>query len=240
MARFILLGTGTGVGKTYVGAALARALHRVAPAASVLALKPVESGIPADSLEDLTRPFSPPQGSDARLLADSSVQVALPARHPLYPLPDPVSPHLAARSAHVTLSLPAIASWVAQAESAHTSTTAVTLLETAGAVLSPFDETTTNFDLARALDPARWILVAPDALGVLHDVRATLLALHALGREPDYLDLNAARTPDASTGTNAHELRHLGIRTVDATLGHGDDRSLDAFAARLLSDLTRP
>ena len=94
----------------------------------------------------------------------------------------------------------------------------VTLIETAGGALSPLSATATNLDLARALSPALWLLVAPDALGVLHDCRVTLAAL---GRAPDALALSAARALDASSGTNAEELRWLGIASPLCVLGPG-------------------
>jgi dethiobiotin synthetase len=88
------------------------------------------------------------------------------------------------------------------------------VVETAGGALSPLSDTETNLDLARALEPAELVLVAPDALGVLHDVRATWTAMRALLREPDQLVLCRARPPDASTGTNAAELERLGFGSV--------------------------
>ena len=56
---------------------------------------------------------------------------------------------------------------------------------------------------------ATWVLVASDRLGVLHDVCATLAAMRAHGACPDYLVLSAPAQADASTGTNAAELRRL-------------------------------
>jgi dethiobiotin synthetase len=111
------------------------------------------------------------------------------------------------------------------------------LIETAGGLFSPLSRRATNLDLALALEPALWILVAHDGLGVLHDVRATLLALRAVTtRTPDYLVLSASRTPDASTGTNAHELARLGLPKPIAVLSpHGDaPRELLPLARALL------
>ena len=60
-----------------------------------------------------------------------------------------------------------------------------------------------------ALDPAIWLLVASDRLGVLHDVNSTLAAMQAKSAAPAALVLSAPGEPDASTGTNSHELRRL-------------------------------
>jgi hypothetical protein len=42
---------------------------------------------------------------------------------------------------------------------------------------------------------------------------STLLAMKTLGRTPDWIVLSAPEQPDASTGTNAAELRQLGWAT---------------------------
>jgi dethiobiotin synthetase len=60
----------------------------------------------------------------------------------------------------------------------------------------------------RAIEPSVTILVAPDRLGVLHDVTACARKV---------IVLSAPRTPDASTGTNAAELESLGIAHVIAS-----------------------
>jgi dethiobiotin synthetase len=114
------------------------------------------------------------------------------------------------------------------------------VVETAGGVFSPLSSTAANFELALALDPAIWVLVAADALGVLHDVSATLLAMRARNRVPDHVVLSAARPPDASTGTNAAELAALGIATPSAVLARDDDRGLDALVASLMSPGRQP
>ena len=62
------------------------------------------------------------------------------------------------------------------------------LIETAGGALSPINENHTNLDLAVALEPSYWVLVGADRLGVLHDMRATLLAMANLTRLPDIIN----------------------------------------------------
>lgn len=189
--RVVILGTGTDVGKTYVTAAIARGL---AQRTSVLALKPIESGAPPG-------------------VAGDAGTIAAAADHPpalsQWRFLRPVSPHLAARENGVVIPIPDVASWVAEQE--RQGSRAVTLVELAGGVFSPLAPGATNADLALALDPALWILVAPDALGVLHDVTATL---RALPRRPDAVVLSSSRAPDASTGSNGPELGALGIADV--------------------------
>jgi dethiobiotin synthetase len=109
------------------------------------------------------------------------------------------------------------------------------LLETAGGAFSPLSSRTTNRDLATILEPAIWVLVASDSLGVLHDVRATLTALDAVGRRPDFLVLSQARDADSSTGTNERELRRVGLPKPIAYASRGADSSaLEPLARALL------
>ena len=223
----MILGTGTNVGKTHVTRALALALRTLRPDATVAALKPIESG------------FAPGPDSDANRLADAATPVSLPQPHPLFALPDPVSPHLAARRAGLPpIHVGAVVDWLTAWETCMTpqvvSCHLWSLVETAGAVFSPLSPDATNFELAKALDPALWVLVAPDCLGVLHDVRVTWEACDRRGRVPDYLVLSAARAPDASTGTNIEELRTLGIAEPVQSVGR-DSQDLSPLARALVA-----
>lgn len=188
--RIVIVGTGTSIGKTHLGVALVTGAAR--RGWSVCGLKPIESGAPAGAA-----------GEDATMLAAAST---FHVKHPPpYALPDPVSPHLAARRAGVVIEVDRIRRWVDE----HTAPWL--FIETAGALLSPLSKGLTNLDLAAALSPDRWILVAADRLGVLHDVSACRMALTArLGISPLVI-LQPPPTPDSSTGTNADELRLLGI-----------------------------
>ena len=231
--RVVILGCGTGVGKTRLSVALLRALvRRGLPA---LGLKPIESGI-----ENCGEVHAAPCASDAAALSSAgSLQTQLP--HPLYALREPVSPHLAARSAGIEIGLERVAAWVTAAEGIAApgvvSPSALwTIVETAGGVFSPLAPGATNFELAQALEPALWVLVAADALGVLHDVSSAWKAMRACGREPDHLVLSGARAPDASTGRNAAELTTLAIATPSAVLARDDDSGVNALLDRLLED----
>jgi dethiobiotin synthetase len=223
VTRVVVLGTGTGVGKTWVSRALAEALRR--RGAWVVASKPIETGFSGAASDGAA--------SDGAVLARASSQTPLA---PPFTFPDPVSPHLAARRAGRTIDLPTIARHVTEQANEMTShVTPFLIVESAGGCLSPLGPALTNTDLALALEPAFWILVAPDALGVLHDVGATLAALTTRGRRPDHLVLCAAREPDASTGTNAAELRELGIASPVATIARGEEGALGELADALLA-----
>lgn len=207
MPRIVVLGTGTSVGKTHVTVALARALSRSDSLASVGAVKPIESG----------------SGSDAHALRDASSSRS-PAVHPLYNFSEPLTPYLAAlRSRATPVMVSKVVAWLDEWEDhlavALSCPRHWTLVETAGGVFSPLAPAVTNYDLARALEPAIWVLVAADALGTLHAITATCEALRARGRSPDYLVLSAARAADFSTGTNAQVLADLAIFQPIAVLG---------------------
>jgi dethiobiotin synthetase len=198
MQRVVVLGAGTGVGKTWVSVALVRALR--AQGAPALGLKPIESG---------TEGGAP--GADASALAAASGTAEV---HQLYSLRHAVSPHLAADLDGLSVSLERARDWIGERETLYISSHSAnhwSVIETAGGVFSPLAPGVTNFELARKLEPAFWVLVAADALGVLHDLTATLEAMRARGRLPNACVLSQARAHDASTGTNARELQRLGI-----------------------------
>ena len=208
MRRIVVLGTGTGVGKTHVSVTLGRAFAASDPSLRIGLLKPIETG------------RQPHADGDAQRLERENHGVSPPALHPLYGFEPPISPHLAARRAGTKIDLQQVALWVEAWERAQGArSTDVLVIESAGGVFTPLGDAFTNFDLARALEPAIWLLVAPDALGVLHELTATLRALGAAGRVPDHVVLSAARGSDASTGTNADELRRLSIADPALELG---------------------
>lgn len=258
LLRVVIVGTGTGVGKTYVGTRLAQAwAQELGP---VLALKPVESGIEAPAAAQASGAFQTvPPGTDAFSLRAAATY----GGPPLYSFREPVSPHLAAQRENTSIELSEIRMWIEEQETQlgglmeaplgarpgeRTSSRArrpLSLVESAGGVFSPLSAERTNFDLAKSLDPAFWILVAPDSLGVLHDLGATLRGMQ--GRSPDLVVLSRSRTPDASTGTNAAEIyrvvysqlgknapRH---RQVPVLAHEADGSSLAQLVARLGDDL---
>lgn len=194
MKRIVVLGVGTNIGKTWVASALARS----ASPDVCLALKPIETGVTPDA----------PQG-DAELLSATAGHALIT---PLYALAAPVTPWLAAELEHQLIDPATAADWVREHEDTllHPTLRATTcIVETAGGVFSPLSQSATNLDLAQCLEPADWILVAPNRLGILHDVRATLDAMRAAARLPDLLLLNDCCPPDASSASNLTLLRRL-------------------------------
>ena len=128
----------------------------------------------------------------------------------LFAFADPVSPHLAAREAGIRIDLGAIERWVGD----HAAP--ITVIETAGALFSPVGHRTTNFDLVQSLRPDVVLLVAPDRLGVLHDLTTTLALAAARGGPELAILLSAPPRKDTSTSRNAAEIESLGIGRVVA------------------------
>ncbi|MCU0653912.1 MAG: dethiobiotin synthase [Polyangiaceae bacterium] len=195
----VVAGTGTDVGKTFVTSALLAELR--AQGAPASAWKPVASGV-------LPGQPSPDSAAHAEALG-------APVEPPLHCFQPPLSPHLAARRAGVHLTVAAI---VARAR-ALAERPGWLFVETAGGLFSPLNGTETNADLARALG-GLLLLVAPDRLGVLHDVLATTRAAAPMGVHADTIALSCPEVPDDSTGTNGEELgRLLGVRPAEFPRG---------------------
>ena len=231
MPRVIVLGCGTGVGKTWASVALIQSLERRGH--PCLGLKPVESGLG----EAWDRPLDA-TNSDAAALRNAC-SLAPHIRSPPYGFSAPISPHLAARDTGRRIDIVNIVHWTEEAEQRAASAMPApaclwTIVETAGGVFSPLSLTDTNFDLARQLEPAIWLLVGADSLGVLHDVSATWQAMVARGRAPDHLLLSQAREADASTGRNEGELTQLG-RPPIGVLKRGDFAGCAALTEALIS-----
>lgn len=221
--RIVVVGTGTGIGKTWLSCHLIRALR--SRGLHALGLKPIESGV---------TPLSTTDGGElARASFDDPI-LALALEHSApYRLVEPISPHLAARRAAIAINLEVPLIYVQTQESVH-GRLDVCVIETAGGLFSPLAPGITNWDLARIFEPARWLLVAPDALGVLHDVTATLRATKSLGRTPDAIALCRSRPADASTGTNADEIERLGIAARPCVFPDDGSAGLERLLANLL------
>ena len=208
MHTIVVLGTGTGVGKTYASTVIIDLLVGHFPG-TVMGLKPVESGVlVADQ-------------SDASTLGAHSRPILMPQH--AFALSAPVSPHLAAGLSGQEISVDAIVKWVngrtSSSQPVESMSTDWLLIETAGGAFSPLNPIETNATLAHALDPALCVLVAPDRLGVLHDLSATLIALEKVTRRPDLIVLDTPEISDSSTGTNRKEIERLKIAEIAGLVG---------------------
>lgn len=214
MMRVVVIGTGTGIGKTHLGSAVLRAaVARGWPSAG---RKPVESGVVPGAV------------TDAHLLeASGDVRPDTP---PPYVFADGVSPHLAARREGRIVDVEAAAAWsIASSGGAR-----LVVVETAGGLLSPLGRDVTNLDLTLAVHPDAVLLVAADRLGVLHEVGSARRILPPELWERTVVALVAPEVPDASTGCNAAELAWLGWVEEPCTWPRGArdaSKVLDALVA---------
>lgn len=191
----IVTGTGTEIGKTHVAGSLlvawARALSAAGhPAPQVLGLKPVESGVTGDL------------GADGALLERLSTFHVKRFPSP-YLLARAVSPHLAARDEGRTIELSRVCDRIEEARAAALDGLVV---ELAGGLFSPLGPDLANADVALELEADGVLLVAPDRLGVLHDLGSTTRAASAMGLFLLGIVLVAPAHADLSTGTNAAEV----------------------------------
>ncbi len=172
MQGVFVTGTGTGVGKSVVAAALAAAL--VAEGRTVVAAKPLLSGLDDDY------PVWPPDHELlARITGEPADEIASHRYGPA------VSPHLAARWAgdhHTAAQLAGEVRARVEARAAE-GTAPVLVAEGAGGLLVPLDdEGVTMADLAAALG-LPLVVAAHPGLGTINHVMLTLEAARSRGLE---------------------------------------------------------
>lgn len=185
MVAYFVTGTDTGVGKTRVSAALLQALHQ-AGHARVVGMKPVAAGCDWMSTEDA-------QGvahghwlnEDVAALRAAGTLAVPPAFDNPYALPEPLSPHLAARRAGEAIDLDHIeASFHALRQHAD-----AVVVEGAGGFIVPLSEPdpltgegswATSADLAMRLR-LPIVLVVGMRLGCLNHALLTQEAIAARG-----------------------------------------------------------
>ncbi len=190
----IVTGTDTGVGKTWVTCAVARALSE--RGIDVLALKLAESGT-AESVQ---------QDEDGVLLANATGQDCPTAALRRYRAP--LTPADAARLEGLEVDMPAIEREMLRHATPHR----LTLVEGAGGLLAPLATDRTLLDVA-ATHGARMLVVAADRLGMLNHTLLTLTALDGAGVSCAGVIVNTVdginTTADRSVGRNAAMLREV-------------------------------
>jgi dethiobiotin synthetase len=164
ISRWFITGTGTGVGKTMTTAALIAAWH--ADGVRALPVKPVQTGWNPDT-HDLAFALT---GALFPLCDEDRADLNL------YRFALPASPHLAAAREGSTISLDRIATALDRLSRRWD----VLVIEGAGGVLVPLDDTTTMMDLARAVHAAP-VLVAASTLGTLNHTALSLRELERSG-----------------------------------------------------------
>jgi dethiobiotin synthetase len=162
----LVTGTGTEVGKTWVGAALARQLS--AGGTSVAARKPAQSFAPGEDTAGLT---------DAHVLAAATGEapetVCPPHRWYATPMAPPMAAAAEGRPPFTIADLAAEMSFPEGLD--------IGLVETAGGVRSPLADDGDTVALAVRLRPDVVVLVADAGLGTINAVRLSADALAAVG-----------------------------------------------------------
>jgi 8-amino-7-oxononanoate synthase/dethiobiotin synthase len=188
-------GTGTGVGKTVVAAALARTL--AGAGLRVGAMKPVQTGAAAGA-DDL-----------GFVRAAAGVQAGWSSAP--YILDPPLAPAVCARMAGTTIDLERIL----EAWHRLRRMTDVVVVEGAGGLLVPINETETMADVAAALQVPVLVVALP-GLGTLNHTALTVEAARARGLVILGVALSRfPHEPDAAEATNPAELERLcGVEIV--------------------------
>jgi dethiobiotin synthetase len=224
MIRLGVTGTDTGVGKTVVGCGLARAMVR--RGLSVVAMKPIETGVA----------FDDPMRDGALLAAAAGHEHLLKTTAPIV-LRDPVAPLVAARRMNTTLSLAALDRALEQGSASRDAL----IVEGAGGLLVPITTDATYATLFR-----RWslgvIIVAANKLGVINHVRLTCAACRSEGLAIQAIVLNqTANDGDSSADDNPSvisELEEIPVVGLPWLGGGFDvDRAAAAVAASGLVDI---
>ena len=188
MANRILFitGTDTGVGKTVF--AVLVTLHLRSRGIRVAALKPICSG----------------GRDDARLLRDAAGKVLSPDDVNPWHFHAPVAPVLAAQQERKRVRLREVVAHIRRVAKSFE----VLVVEGAGGLLSPLGEDFDSRDLIKALG-ATPIIVCPNKLGAVNQVRLTVSALpRAAARQASIVLVNPAR-PDAASRTNLKLLKEF-------------------------------
>ena len=196
----LITGTDTGVGKTWVGCALARAAN--AAGYRVAAIKPVETGCGAAASEHAAGESAAGETEDGVLLAKAARQSA-PA-HAIIRLREPLAPAAALDEADTGIDFDALVLRIER----YTKGADLVLLEGAGGLLVPITWEWNIADLAEAAG-AGALLVAADRLGTINHTLLTLSALELAGIPVLGIVLTPPAVADRSTGTNAAAIARL-------------------------------
>jgi dethiobiotin synthetase len=203
VSALFITGTDTGVGKTFVGCALARAFR--ARGRRVAVLKPVETGVVGEPEDTL------------RLRAAAGDPAPLDDLCP-YRLRAPLAPAVAAGLEGVRIDVGRLVATIARRAAAAD----VLLVEGAGGLLVPIEGRTTYLDVvARSRLPV--LIVGANRLGTINHCALTARVAAAAGLVVRGFVLSQVEPrPDASAATNAEliaaltDMRCLGVLEHDA------------------------
>ncbi len=191
MPRIVFVtGTDSGIGKTWVGCALSRALVRAGH--RVVAIKAVEVGTT----------FEVAPHEDGVLLARATGQAE--PRHALHRFRAALEPAIAAELEGGKLDFDETAGAIER----YARGADVTMVETAGGLLTPLAWEWTVVDLAEALG-ASVLVASASQFGTVNHTLLTLGALELGGILPAGVVLSATTSPDPSHATNRDAIIRL-------------------------------
>lgn len=176
-----VVGTDTGVGKTFFTCGLTNALLKEGK--TTLALKPIETG------------FLDPDRSDAHLLALASKRQLDDVI--LYKFKNPLAPLVAAELEGKKINFKEVARWILEKSRGYD----LTFVETAGGLMVPITEDLTYLELIADLN-ASAVIVAKNRLGTINHTLLTFQALTSKSIPVLGVILNEPSGPDHSSDTN--------------------------------------
>lgn len=216
----MIVGTDTGVGKTFVTAGIARLLRRQGRRVAVA--KPVVTG--AKRVGDRWL------GDDTRQLAAAAGLTEGFERVTPWAFPEPAAPPVAARQQRVTLTL----SDLVEAARSQGEPGAALLVEGVGGLLCPLTETETVADLAGLL-ALPLIVVARRSLGTLNHTLLTLEVARNRGLAVAGVVMNETTPPEGLAElTNVEELTRritVPLLAVSPYRAAGDTEESSSLAA---------
>ena len=191
MKTLFITGTDTGVGKTYIGRILVKALNK--DGHSCEPRKPIETGCKLEGSELIPE--------DASLYVQATQGQSPLAEVCPYRYKPPISPERAVRLKNDTVNVSDLAE-VCKPKG----TPDYLLVEGAGGFYSPLCSDGLNADLAQTLN-AHVILIAKDRLGCINQILLTLEALQKRQLNVLAIVLNQAREHEESSMDNFEDLR---------------------------------
>lgn len=217
MSAIFVTGTDTGIGKTWIAAALLRSL--CAAGFRAVGMKPVAAGFaPGTSVN-----------ADVGELCDAgNIDAPLDLRNP-YSFAEPAAPHLVAAAAGVTIDIARIGGAYARLRAR----AGAVVVEGAGGALVPIDRTHDMLDIAAALSlPV--LLVVGMRLGCLNHALLTALAVQRRGLVLAGWIANALPPRMALLERNVDTLtERLGLAPI-AVVGAGEHPAFDAGRLAML------
>ena len=218
-AGVFVAGTDTGVGKTVIAAGILHSLRSAG--VDAVPMKPVQTGASHPSRSQDLEFCLQVAGTDP-----DATELGLMSP---YCLKTEASPHLAARLENVRIDTNHILCCLDALRREHEAV----VVEGAGGILVPLNESETMLDLIRLLSiPV--VLVARRGLGTINHTLLSLSALQSKGVEVSGIILNeTAHTPGFIAGDNAETIARLGKTAVLGSMGLISASSEDEFRQRL-------